>query len=116
MSLCIKLKPHEVVEEIEVDSVSKSANSVSKLNVEILLAKIISFINAQGFSCSECGRMQYMLLELSDCKEDIKSNIKSITEDKKYKLIITCGGKQTIFVFECCLRRKEAKPDEKKIE
>ena len=116
MSLCIKLKPHEVVEEIEVDSVSKSANSVSKLNVEILLAKIISFINAQGFSCSECGRMQYMLLELSDCKEDIKSNIKSITEDKKYKLIITCGGKQAIFVFECCLRRKEAKPDEKKIE
>lgn len=116
MSLCIKLKSHEIVEEIEVDSVSKSANSVSKLNVEILLTKIISFINAQGFSCSECGRMQYMLLELSDCKEDIKSNIKSITEDKKYKLIITCGGKQTIFVFEGCLRRKEAKPDEKKIE
>ena len=94
ISLCIKLKPQEVVEEIEVDSVSKTANSVSKLDIEILLAKIISFINAQGFSCSDCGRMKYMLLELSDCKEDIKSKIKSIVEDKKYRLIVSCGEKK----------------------
>ena len=94
MSLCIKLKPQEVIEEIEVDSVSKTANSVSKLDVEILLTKTISFINAQGFSCSNCGRMKYMLLELSDCKEDIKSKIKSIVEDKKYRLIVSCGEKK----------------------
>ena len=108
MSLCIKLKSHEVVEEIDADSVSKSENSVSKLNVEILLAKIISFINAQGFSCPECGRMKYMLLELSDCKEGIKSKIKSIAEDKKYRLIVTCGDKRTLFEFEVCLKRKQS--------
>ena len=102
MSLCIKLKPNEVVEEIEVDSVSESANSVSKVNVEILLAKIISFINAQGFSCSECGLMKYMLLELSDCKEGIKSKIKSIVEDKKYRLIVT-DDSERLFQFELCL-------------
>ena len=70
MSLCIRLKSHEIVEENEVDCVSKTANSVSKLNIDVLLAKTVSFINAQGFSCSECGRLEYMLLELSDCKED----------------------------------------------
>ena len=105
MSLCIKLKSHEVVEEIDADSVSKSANSVSKLDVEILLTKIISFINAQGFSCSDCGRMEYMLLELSDCKEGIKSKIKSIAEDKKYRLIVTCGGKRALFEFEIRLKK-----------
>ena len=116
MSLCIKLKSHEVVEEIDADSVSKSENSVSKLNVEILLAKIISFINAQGFSCSECGRMKYMLLELSDCKEDIKSKIESIAEDKKYRLLLTCGGKNPLFEFECCLRRSIEKLQPTKVE
>jgi len=115
MSLCIKLKSSEVVEEIEFNSVSKSANSVSKLNVEILLAKIISFINAQGFSCSECGRVEYMLLELSDCKEGIKSNIKAIAENKKYRLIITCGGKRALFEFEIRLKKcKGDKHDEKR--
>ncbi len=78
MSLCIKLKSHEVVEENDADSVSNSSDSVSKLKSDLVLAKIISFINAQGFSCSDCGRMEYMLLELSDCKEGIKSKIKSI--------------------------------------
>lgn len=115
MSLCIKLKSHEIVEEIEVDSVSKSENSVSKLDVEILLAKIISFINAQGFSCSNCGRMKYMLLELSDCKEGIKSKIKSIAEDKKYRLIVTCGEKRALFEFEVCLKKKKGEnADEKR--
>ena len=116
MSLCIKLKPHEVMEEIEVDSVSNSANSVSKLKVEILLAKIISFINAQGFSCSNCGRMKYMLLELSDCKEDIKSKIKSIAEDKKYRLIITCGEKHALFEFEVSLKKEKGKIHDEKRE
>ena len=108
MSLCIKLKSHEVVEEIADDSVSNSENSVSKLNVEILFAKIISFINAQGFSCPECGRLKYMLLELSDCKEGIKSKIKSIAEDKKYRLLVICGENRTLFEFEVCLKRKQS--------
>jgi len=115
MSLCIKLKPYEVVEEIEPDSVSDSANSVSKIDSKLVLAKIISFINAQGFSCSECGRVQYMLLELSDCKEGIRSNIKAIEEDKKYRLIVTCRGIGTLFDFEIKLkRRKGDKHDEKR--
>ena len=116
MSLCIKLKSHEIVEEIEVDSVSKSANSVSKLNVEILLAKIVSFINAQGFSCSECERLEYMLLELSDCKEDIKSKINYIAEDKKYRLIVTCGGKRALFEFEISLKKYEGESQNEKRE
>lgn len=115
MSLCIKLKSHEVVEEIDADSVSKSENSVSKLDVEILLAKIISFINAQGFSCSNCGRMKYMLLELSDCKEGIKSKIKFIAEDRKYRLIVICGEKRALFEFEVCLKKKKGENvDEKR--
>ena len=77
------------------------------MNVEILLAKIISFINAQGFSCPECGRMKYMLLALSDCKEGIKSNIKAIEEDKKYRLLVTCGENRRLFEFEVCLKRKQ---------
>lgn len=116
MSLCIKLKSHEIVEEIEVDSVSKSANSVSKLNVEILLAKIVSFINAQGFSCSGCERLEYMLLELSDCKENIKSKINYIAEDKKYRLIVTCGGKRALFEFEISLKKYEGESQNEKRE
>lgn len=38
--LCIKLKSPEIVEEIELYSVSKSANSVSKLNIENIVTKI----------------------------------------------------------------------------
>ena len=105
MSLCIKLKSHEVEEEVAADSVSNSADSVSKLKSDLVLAKIISFINAQGFSCSDCGRRDYMLLELSDCKEGIKSNIKSIAEDKKYRIIVTCGGKRALFEFEISLKK-----------
>lgn len=82
MSLCIKLKPQEIIEKIEPASVSNSANSVSKLNVETVVSKIKFFLNAQGFSCPDCSRFRYMLLELSDCKEGIKSKIKSIAEGK----------------------------------
>ncbi len=115
MALSIKLKSHEVVEEIELDSVSNSADSVSKMNSDLVLAKIISFINAQGFSCPECGQVEYKLLELSDCKEGIKRNIKSIAEDKKYRLIVTCGGKHALFEFEIRLKkRKGDKHDEKR--
>ena len=115
MSLSIRLKEHEVEEEIEIDSVSNSANSVSKMNSDLVLAKIISFINTQGFSCSDCGRMEYMLLELSDCKEGIKRNIKAIAEDKKYRLIVTCGGKRALFEFEISLKKcKGDKHDEKR--
>lgn len=60
MSLCIKLKTHEVEDEIVSDSVSKPANSVSKLKADLVTAKIVSFINAQGFSCSNCGRLEYI--------------------------------------------------------
>ena len=45
----IKLKSPEIVEEIEVDSVSKSENSVSKLNIENIVAKIKFFLNVRGF-------------------------------------------------------------------
>lgn len=38
--LCIKLKSPEIVEEIELYSVSKSANRVSKLNIENIVTKI----------------------------------------------------------------------------
>ncbi len=47
--LCIKLKSPEIVEEIELYSVSKSANSVSKLNIENIVAKIKFFLNVRGF-------------------------------------------------------------------
>lgn len=111
MSLCIKLKAHEVEEEIVSDSVSKSTNSVSKMKAEVLLAKIISFMFSfgkrmrQGFSCSNCSRLEYMLLELSDCKEGINRNIKEITEDKKYRLIVTCGLNRALFEFEIILKK-----------
>ena len=116
MSLCIKLKHQDIVEDVEIDSVSKTANSVSKMNSDLVLAKIISFINAQGYSCSECGLVEYMLLELSDCKEGVKSNIKAIAEDKKYRLIVTCGGKRALFEFEIRLTKCKGELNDEKRE
>lgn len=40
-----------------------------------------------------------------DCKEGIKRNIREITEDKKYRLIVTCGGKRALFEFEISLKK-----------
>jgi len=49
MSLCIRLKQHEVEEELEINSVSNTAGSVSKMKVEILLAKIFLSLMRRDF-------------------------------------------------------------------
>ncbi len=102
MSLCIKLKAHEAEEEVKTDSVSKPANSVSKLNVETVVSKIKFFLNAQGFFCPDCSRFRYMLLELSDCKGNIKD--KAITIGERYQIILTCGQNRKLFRFEICVK------------
>ena len=57
-----------------------------------------------------------MLLELSDCKEDTKSKINYIAEDKKYRLIVTCGGKRALFEFEISLKKYEGESQNEKRE
>jgi hypothetical protein len=92
------------------ESVANDASTVSELRKEVIMQKVEKILMSQGFSCFGCPNFRYKLLELSDCKEEIKRNIKSIAEDKIYRLIVTCGGKRALFEFE--IRLKKRKGDE----
>ena len=50
-------------------SVLKMENSVSKPLVSTVVEKVSKNLSLQGFACSDCPEIRYILSPLSDCKD-----------------------------------------------
>lgn len=88
--------------------VSKEASGVSKPWMDLILAKVLEVLAAQGFSCFGCPKSTYKLYPLSaDCREAIIHRQASGQESRasavRYALSICCGAEKEIFRFELTL-------------
>lgn len=95
--------------------VSKEPSGVSKPWMDLILAKVLEVLAAQGFACFGCPKSTYKLYPLSDdCREVIStarvSGHSQPTADR-YMLVIACGADKNIFRFELTLTPLMGQPD-----
>ena len=105
MSLNIKISVKENDAESDISteqiSVSKELSSVSKTLVGTIAQKVSEILSAQGFSCCQCSKIQYMLYPLSpDCKEKY---IKAPTANRQHFAFAVACGEKKLFEFEMSL-------------
>lgn len=110
MALNIDIKvPEEASENKELSSnitVSNFLNSVSKTAVDMLIQKVGKILSLQGFPCTLCPKIQYLLLPLSECKDTSIIPIDKInTENVRFLLVIKCSDKE-IFRFDVTMRKE----------
>ena len=95
--------------------VSKESSGVSKTWMDLILAKVLEVLAAQGFSCFGCPKSTYKLYPLSaDCREFISSP--QASKDKRpiadhYVLVFLCGADKEVFRFELTLTPHEGQFD-----
>ena len=102
--LKIKVTVEEKDEDLQENiSVSKMENSVSKSLASTVVEKVSKILLYQGFACSECPEVRYILSPLSDCKDSITLR----QEDEiQFSLMVGCGEKG-IFQFEVTARKEQ---------
>ena len=87
------------------DSVSHGDFSVSKPCTDAVIKKIEKVLTAQGFPCFSCGKFEYKLLRLSDCKENLILPSHAPPQQKpRYRLIFYCSGNVRTAAFELTVR------------
>ncbi len=96
--------------------VSKECDGVSKPWMDLILAKVLKVLAAQGFSCFGCPKSTYKLYPLSaDCVEAIihrqSSAPSSLSTAGRYVLMVSCGAGNDIFHFELTLTPLKGQPD-----
>lgn len=98
-----------VLEESTVQSsVSEECCGVSKPWMDLILAKVLEVLAAQGFACFGCPKSTYKLYPLSaDCGEAIihsqSSEHSTSSTAGRYVLMVSCGAGKDIFRFELTL-------------
>lgn len=96
--------------------VSKEHGGVSKPWMNLMMAKVLEVLAAQGFSCFGCSKSTYKLYPLSaDCREAIihspgteQSRLSTIG---RYVMVFYCGTGKEIFHFELTLTPLMGQPD-----
>jgi len=111
MALNIKINlPTEQISPLVTKAniyVSNYLDSVSDLQIAIIVAKVGKVLEMQGLHCFNCPQIQYKLLPLSDC-EDMITVPKYIRTDNKIKMLLTVECKNTeIFRFVITLSKGE---------
>ena len=87
-------------------SVSKYLNSVSKTMVESIVEKVAKILSLQGFACTLCPKIQYLLLPLSECKDTSIIPITAVDkENLRLLLIMKCSDKE-IFRFDITMKKE----------
>lgn len=110
-------KETAVLDESAVQAgVSKECGGVSKPWMNLIMAKVLEVLAAQGFSCFGCSKSTYKLYPLSnDCGETIihspGTEQSSLSTMGRYVMTFYCGTGKEIFHFELTLTPLMGKPD-----
>lgn len=81
--------------------VSKKLSFVSKTHIQIILAKVVEILMAQGVSCPSCPGITYRLLPLSgECGGVI---LPPADVGRQFILSLACGGGKELYRFELTL-------------
>lgn len=89
----IPIHKEQILIENEDGCVSDASSCVSFSHIHLMICKVAKILATQGLSCCECPKVQYKLLRLSDCKNDIL----------KYSLTIVCPTGERLYRFELTL-------------
>lgn len=97
-------------------SVSKECDCVSKPWMNLIMAKVLEVLAAQGFSCFGCSKSTYKLYPLSDdCREAIihspSTEQSRLSTIGRYVMVFYCGTGKEIFHFELTLTPFMGQPD-----
>ena len=99
--------PEQEVESPNNITVSKYLNCVSKTVFKTVIQKVSKILLLQGFPCSLCSKIQYILLPLSECKNINTSTLKVVDDyNLDFLLLMKCSG-EDIYKFEVSLRRSD---------
>ena len=96
--------------------VSKDCGGVSESWMNLIMAKVLEVLAAQGFSCFGCSKSTYKLYPLSaDCGEAIihrpGTERSSLSTPGRYVMMFYCGSGKEIFHFELTLTPLMGQPD-----
>lgn len=106
-----------ILDESEAQaSVSKECCCVSKPWMNLIMAKVLEVLAAQGFSCFGCSKSTYKLYPLSaDCREAIIHSPSTeqgrLSTLGRYVMVFYCGTGKEIFHFELTLTPLMGQPD-----
>lgn len=106
-----------ILDESEAQaSVSKECGCVSKSWMNLIMAKVLEVLAAQGFSCFGCSKSTYKLYPLStDCREAIihspSTEQSRLSTIGRYVMVFYCGTGKEIFHFELTLTPLMGQPD-----
>lgn len=106
-----------ILDESEAQvSVSKECGCVSKPWMNLIMAKVLEVLAAQGFSCFGCSKSTYKLYPLSaDCREAIihspSTEQSRLSTIGRYVMVFYCGTGKEIFHFELTLTPLMGQPD-----
>ena len=102
MSLNIKINIPETdsqAENEEASTVSKHGFIVSKSNLDLIASKVLQLLDIQGFPCSRCGKISYMLYPLSDdCigKLEVETIIQKLPQ---FQMAVGCMDSGPLYTF-----------------
>jgi len=82
---------------------SETLPSVSKLQIEIIIQKLVQILSVQGVACFNCSKSKYKLYPLSDaCGEKYLYRAREAPE-KRFGLTILCGDDEPVYTFTLTL-------------